>query len=246
MIQRLIIIVLLFATGLSPVSALDFYLDPDTLQGSTGGHVTLSGQITASGLMRSFTVYLAYDTNVIALVPPPVAGPVIAGHAGLQFNYFDHAPIHTDLLEVTGTIFGNALWQGPGELFHLQFELRDCADAPITAPFAPFFLDGNNNVVPTTFAPAIVGVCPRVPAAPTHLVINASAASNITLHWNAVFLDTLNRPLFNAPSYRVQAQQILPIVLPEIIVTVTADTFTVVPAIPADQSWNFRVSAFTP
>jgi hypothetical protein len=240
-----LIIALLFCLTL-PALALDFYFDPDTLQGNLGQQLTLSGRITGSAPLRSFTVYMAYDTNVIDLVPPPVAGALIAGHSGLQFNYFDHAPIHPTLLEITATIFGADLWQGPGELFQLTFELRSCADAPITAPFVPFFLDGVGSVVPVTYFPAIIGVCSRVPRSTSTLVIYPDTGTQVTLRWQAVRLDTLNRPLFALPTYRVLGQSLLPVIGPEVVITITSDTTVTHPIGPTDASWNYRVTTLTP
>ncbi|MBI5060519.1 hypothetical protein HZB60_12155 [candidate division KSB1 bacterium] len=229
-----------------PALSLDFYLDPDTLQASAGQEVTLSARITASDLLRSFTVYLAYDTNVIDLIPPLLPGPLVAGHSGLQFDYFDHAPMHPTLLEVTATIIGSDLWQGPGELFQLTLATRTCGDAVMTAPFAPIFLDGGGNAVPVAFAGAIVGVCPRVPQPASNLTCYQNLGPTVILRWHEVLLDTLQRPLWSAPIYRVLGQQMLPVPEPEVVLTETADTVASNTIGMDGQSWNYRVIVLTP
>jgi hypothetical protein len=205
--------------------AIDLFLTPDSIQGLAGQVVTLSGEISATDLMRSFTVYFEYDTNRVDLFAPPMAGPVIAGHVGLQFNYFDHAPILPTLLEVTATVFGTDFWQGPGVLFQAQFLLRDCGDVPITAPYEPFLISAVSTYPPATFTPTAVLICDRVPQPPSQLVIYPAAPTAIRLNWDAVRFDTLNRPLLAIPVYQIERQAIQPVLGPLTVIAVTPDTF---------------------
>ncbi len=205
--------------------AIDFFFVPDTISGGVGDTVELSGQIGTSDLMRGFTVYIAYDTNWIDLSAPPVAGTLIAGRNGLNFNYFDHVPIHPDRLEIGGTVFGTDFWAGPGELFRVRFVLRTCTDAPLTSAGAPFFVDANGAYPPVTFHPAVVLICPRIPAAVGGLTIYPLGSSSVMLRWPEVTTDYLNRPLYTAPHYVIFRQQIQPIELPVQNVASTSDTY---------------------
>ncbi len=205
--------------------AIDVFFVPDTIAGNTGQVVQLSVQISATAPMRGFTVYMSYDTNRFDLYDAPTPGPVIAGHSGLQFNYFDHAPFLPDLLEVTGTIFGSAFWNGPGELFTLRFILRGCGDEPITAPYAPFFVAADDTYPPGVFYPALVMICDRVPQPANGLTVHPDLPGNVILRWLPVTQDTLGRPLFSPPLYAVYRQQILPSELPPVNIATVTDTF---------------------
>jgi hypothetical protein len=204
--------------------ALDFFFVPDTSAGNIGETVLLSGQIGDSPLMRGFTVYMAYDTNVIDVSEPPVAGSLISGHSGLQFNYFDHAPFEPNLLEIGGTIFGTDFWQGPGELFQVRFALRQCAVEDVVAPYAPYFLAADGDHPTVTYHAATVIVCPGLPMSPSGLTVYPNSPSSVQLLWPAVALNFAGQPLPSAPVYRIYRQQILPSVLPVEIIATVADT----------------------
>ena len=208
--------------------AIDFFFVPDTVMGDVGDTVELSGQISASDLMRGFTVYLVYDTNVIDLSAPPVAGSLIANQEGLQFSYFDHVPIHPDRLEIGGTVFGEDFWAGPGELFHVRFVLRTCADAPITLLEYQHFVDASGGYPTVTFYPAVAMICPRIPAEVAGLTIYPAGA-DVILRWPDVTADYLGRPLLVDPTYLIYRQQILPTELPVMNIASTADTVFVEP-----------------
>jgi hypothetical protein len=226
----------------TPGRALDFFFQPDTTIGNVGQTVLLSGQIGASPLMRGFTVYMAYDTNTIDLYEPPEPGTLIAGHSGLDFNYFDHAPFAPNRLEIGGTIFGTDFWQGPGELFRVRFLLRRCADAPITAPFPPFFVDASEGFPPVIFYPAAVFVCERVPQSPQELTIHPDSPTSVILRWSPVTQDIFGRALFAPPSYRVTRQQILPFIMPvETVATVSSLFF--VESLAAGDEYTYEIIA---
>jgi hypothetical protein len=227
MVARLAWIMLLIAelTLCRAASALDFFFSPDTASGNTGQTVLLSGQIGASALMRGFTVYMAYDTNLIDLAEPPVAGSLIANRQGLQFNYFDHAPFEPDVLEIGGTIFGTDFWQGPGELFRVRFTLRQCAIQEITAPYAPFFIAADDTYPTVAYHPATIVICPDMPASPQRLTVSLESPSTIRLLWNSVSLNILGQPLPSAPMYRIFRQRIQPSQLPLENIATVADTF---------------------
>lgn len=226
---KIVISMTLLGSFACRANAIDFFFAPDTISGGVGDTVELSGQIGTTDLMRGFTVYIAYDTNGIDLSAPPVPGTLIADRNGLNFNYFDHVPIHPDRLEIGGTVFGTDFWSGPGELFRVRFVLRMCTDAPLTSAGAPFFVDANGMYPPVTFHPAVVLICPRVPAAVGGLTIYPFGSTAVMLRWPAVTADYLNRPLFTSPHYVVLRQQVLPIELPVQNVASTSDTSFVDP-----------------
>ena len=225
--------------------AIDFFFAPDTSTGEIGQTVLLSGRIGPSDLMRGFTVYMAYDTNVIDLSEPPVPGALIADRQGLQFNYFDHVAIHPDRLEIGGTVFGSDFWAGPGELFQMRMLLRSCADAPITSAGAPFFVDANGNYPAVTFHPAVVLVCARIPAAVSALTIHP-VSNSVILRWPAVTTDYLGRPLFTSPSYAIYRQQILPNELPPENIGITNTTLYVDPLNTGASYSYYLITLTTP
>jgi hypothetical protein len=143
----------------SSAAAFDFFFVPDTNSGQIGDTIVLSGCISSSDLMRGFTVYLAYDTNLIDLAAPAIAGSLIADRDGLNFGYFDHDYI-PDALEVYGTIMNPSVdfWSGPGELFQLSFELRANGETSIAAPYPSLFVDSEGGFPPVTFYPATVTI----------------------------------------------------------------------------------------
>jgi hypothetical protein len=158
--SRTVLLILILWTCLSfPRTglAIDFYFEPDTAFGEVSETVLLSGRIGPSELMRGFTVYMEYDTNLIHLAEPVLPGSLIVDREGLSFGYFDHDYL-PDLLEVYGTVMSPSVdfWAGPGELFQLRFELRMCGDAEITAPHPPFFVDAQGGFPPVTFHPAMI------------------------------------------------------------------------------------------
>jgi hypothetical protein len=208
----------------SPCLAIDLFFTPDSANGDVGQSVLVSGNIGASALMRGFTVYMAYDTNIFDLSEPPVAGTLIANHQGLQFNYFDHPAFEPEVLEIGGTIFGTDFWQGPGELFRMRFTLRQCRIEQITAPFAPFFVAADETYPTVTFHPATIVVCPGMPVAPTGLTIFPITAAAVRLTWSSVQVNVLGNPLPAAPNYAIYRQQILPSQLPPVLIVTVADT----------------------
>ena len=231
MILRCVLLLLSIALLLpSTAAAIDVFFVPDTTAGDVGQVIQFSVQIEATAPMRSFTIYMSYDTNRFDLYDAPTAGPVIAGHSGLQFNYFDHASILPDLLEVTATIFGTDFWSGPGELFTVRFILRSCGSEPITAPFPPFFVAADDTYPPGTLLPALIRICPPPPPqAASNLVIYRYDPSSVILRWNPVTLDSLGNPLPEPPAYHIVRQQVLPSLLPEAILATVPDTFYVDP-----------------
>lgn len=204
--------------------AVDFFFQPDTANGNVGDTVTLAGRIGPTELLRGFTVYMAYDTNVIDLAAAPVPGTLIAGRPGLDFRYLDHVPVAPHRLEISATIFGSSFWAGPGEIFRARFVLRRCADQDIVAPSNPFFLSSTGVSLPVTYDPASVLICPRVPAAPLFLTIAAAPLPWVTLYWQPVATDTLGRSLLAPVEYRVFRQQVLPSLLPPVLVITLSDT----------------------
>ena len=202
---------------------IDFFFFPDTTFGNVGDTITLSGQIGPSVPLRGFTVYMTYDTNVVDLVPPPTAGVLIAGRQGLQFNYFDHVPIHPDRLEIGATVFSTDFWAGPGEIFQMRMVLRSCQDAAIASAGAPFFVDAQGTYPQVIYDPAVVMVCPRIPAAVNGLTTYPQLTS-LVLRWPEVTTDYLGRPLLVQPTYAIFRQQIAPDLLPVVQVASTPDT----------------------
>lgn len=225
MAARLMCALLLIA-GLAfcqPVLAIDFFFSPDTSYGALGDTVSLSGQIGPSDTLRSFTIYIYNDTNRIDLAPPVMVGSLLAGHEGLQFNYFDHPPNAPTRLEIGGAIFGTDFWAGPGELFRLRFVLRACVDYEPAADVGFRHPDGSfvlGNYDPPTFL-----ICDRVPQSPAHLIIYVFPPGSVTLRWDGVRLDALGRPLLLPVSYQVYQQQILPSALPVVNIATVTDTF---------------------
>jgi hypothetical protein len=211
-----------FQSGL----AIDFFFEPDTAFGEAGDTILVSGRIGSSDSMRGFTVYIAYDTNLIDLAEPVVPGSLIAGRQGLNFGFFDHDYL-PDLLEVYGTIMNPSVdfWAGPGELFQLRFELRMCADAPMTAPYSPFFIDAEGGFPPVTFHPGLTAICGRVPLSTDSLTIEVVPPDSVLLRWPSVRQDTLGRPLFEPAEYAIFRQQMLPVPMPQVRIATVSDTF---------------------
>jgi hypothetical protein len=225
-LANLFLYTILLLFGCSPAMAVEFFFEPDTAMGSIGQSVLLSGKIGPSPLMRGFTVYMAYDTNIIDLAESPVAGTLIANQDGLQFNYFDHPAFEPNVLEIGATIFGNDLWQGPGELFRVRFSLRLCNVEHVSAPFAPFFVAADGSYPAVIYHPATVIVCPGTPVSPAGLTIYPNSESSVMLHWPRVRQNIAGQPLPMEPLYRINRQQILPVMLPvEVIATINDTSF---------------------
>jgi len=153
---------LLLSVGLSCSQtgfALDFFFVPDSSVGDAGDTILVSGWIGPSDSMRGFTIYMAYDTNLICLAAPVTAGHLIADRDGLNFGYFDHDYL-PDVLEVYGTIMNPSVdfWAGPGELFRLSLKLRSGGESSITAPYPSFFISGEGGFPPVAFHPATVTI----------------------------------------------------------------------------------------
>lgn len=224
--KNLALLLLLLTVKVASAQPYQLYLSPDSLFSNGGDTVTVSCMIGPSELMRGYTVYLAYDTNHVDLIAPPTAGALIAGHVGLQFNYFDHVPIHPDRLEVGATVFGTDFWAGPGELFQARFRVTGCNDWPIYAPFNPFLVSATGSLPPSTLTGAAVFACERVPQSPDSLTI-VWVPAGVSLRWKPVTLDTLGRNLIVPPLYEIYRSQILPTELPFFVIGSTpATTYT--------------------
>jgi len=227
-VMLLMLTVLLFLCVPQQGLAIDFFFAPDTALGDAADTVWISGCIGPSDSMRGFTVYMAYDTNLIRLAQPVTPGSLIVGRTGLNFGFFDHNYI-PDVLEVYGTIMNPSVdfWAGPGELFRLGFKLRQCGDAPITAPYPPFFVDAHGGFPPVTFHPGTIFICDQVPQPPHELTIQPGPPDSVILRWSPVVQDTLGRPLILPAYYEVVRQQILPTEEPPAIIATVSDTFFV-------------------
>ena len=222
--------------------AANFYFAPDTSHGDVGQTILVSGMIDSTALMRGYTIYMTYDTNVVDLAEPPVVGSLLAGHEGLQFNYFDHAAFLPNALEITATIFGTALWQGPGELFRARFVLRQCGAPQMTAPYPPFFIAADNTYPTVTYHPPAILICSLIPAHPQDLTIYPDSSFGLRLFWNTVTQDTNGQTLPNAPAYQIYRQQMIPSPQPEVIIATVSDTSYEDSTIQ-DGEWIYHVSA---
>lgn len=240
---KIAVLPLLFVLSLSrDCFGLDFFFEPDTADGDVGQIVQLSGRIGASQLMRGYTVYMEYDTNVIDLYEPPVAGSLVAGLPGLQFNYFDHAPFEPTLLEIGATVFGTSFWQGPGELFRIRLLLRNCGTESIVPPFPPFFVAADDTYPPVDYHPAIIFICPLVPQPPARLTLFRNSLQTVQLTWSAVHLDTLNHPLNTDPFYNILRWQVQPVPGPILVIGSTTDT-TFADSLNGTIQYNYQVKA---
>ncbi len=238
------LLVLLLILVSSSVYGVDFYFVQDSTYGGLGDTVTLSGRIGPSDTLRSFTIYLYNDTTLIDLVPPATAGSLIAGHSGLQFDYFDHPPNAPHRLEIGGTIFGTDFWAGPGELFQVRFVLRGCGDVPLPADVG--FRRPNGTFILGNYDAPVFLICDRVPASASELVIYRNNPVSMILHWGAVTQDTLGRLLLGPPEYLVYRQQIEPLLLPPVLIATVSDTFYVDPLDAADENVYHVVTQSSP
>lgn len=221
------VLLLMMMAGLAQprlAAAIELSFAPDSSFADIGQTVLLSATIGATESLRSFTVYLQYDTNLVDLSEPPVAGTLLAGHPGLDFRYLDHVPSQPNWLEIGATIFGDNLWAGPGELFRIRLIMRNCADVELAAPFGIVFRTPDGTFVTGDYNPPTIFICNRVPLPPAALTVYPSSQDTVTLRWSAVTHDTLGRLLFAAPLYRVFRQQITPILLPAINMATVSDT----------------------
>lgn len=234
--RSLAIAVIALVCTFVPASATEMYFQPDSSFGAIGDTVNLSAWITSSDTMRGFTVYLIYDTNLVELAAPPVAGSLIAGLTGLDFRYLDHVPSAPGWLEVGATIFGTSFWAGPGELFQMRMVFRGCGDVPITASFSMRRPDG--SYVPCTFNPPEFLICDRIPQAPDSLTIFSDGNTNV-LRWKSVTLDTLGRALIVPPLYRILRNQLAPAVLPYVVIDSTLSTSFIDVTINGDIEWYY-------
>lgn len=203
-------------------AAFDFFFLPDTSRGNMGDTVTVTGRIGPSDTLRSFTVYLFYDTNAVDLVRPPLPGALIAGRAGLDFRYADHIPAAPNRLEIGATVFSTDYWAGPGELFIARFALRRCGDETMAG--SPGFRRPDGSYIPGVFDPPMFLICPRVPQSPRELTIYQTTSDSLELRWNPVVFDELGRMLLVPPEYRIFRQQMLPAPLPPMLIGSTGST----------------------
>jgi len=194
--------ILLFVLTIGQPSALatEMYFTPDTVNADIGDTIMFSANITASDTVRSFTVYLTYDTNEVDLVVAPTPGALLVGRPGLDFRYSDHIVAAPEWLEVGATIFGNSFWAGPGELFQFGLVVRDCGVLPITASFSLRAPDG--TFMPGTFAPPALFMCEAPPVAPDSLTIFWTG-SDAQLRWKAVTKNIFGQILTQPPMYYI-------------------------------------------
>jgi hypothetical protein len=207
---RFLLILLVFALSalFKRAEAVELFFLPDTSFGQIGDTVTLSALMTASDTVRSFAVYMVYDTNLVDLASAPVPGALVAGRAGLDFRYADHVPAAPDWLEVGATVFSTDYWAGPGELFQVRFVFRGCGDVSMTADVG--FRRPNGTFIPGTFNPPEFRICGHVPQNTSMLTIREFSVNSIILRWYSVTLDTLGQPLPPPVLYIVYRQQIEP------------------------------------
>lgn len=195
----------------NPACAAGMYFEPDTSFAQIGDTILFSAYMTASDTVRSFNVYMVYDTNDIDLVVAPAPGSLIAGRPGLDFRYNDHIPAAPNWLEVGATLFSTAYWAGPGELFTFGLVMRECGQVPISGSFSNRRPDG--SFMPGTFSPPGLFVCTQLPLAPDSLTIfwNGTAAH---LRWKEVILGTFGVPLPDPPRYVIYRAEEMPANVP--------------------------------
>lgn len=194
----MIMLCAMICAGFDRAGATEMYFQPDTAVVALGDTVTFSAFITASDTVRSFTVYMVYDTNDVDLVGAPTPGSLITGLPGLDFRFADHIIAAPNWLEVGATVFGTTYWAGPGEVFQFSLVMRDCGVIPMTGSFS--MRRPNGAFIPGTFTPPALLVCDAAPVAPDSLTIfwTGSAAH---LRWKAVSLNEFGFPLPNPPAY---------------------------------------------
>lgn len=212
------ILLLLLTAGLPSVWAAEMYFTPDTVNADIGDTIVFSANITASDTVRSFTVYLTYDTNEVDLVSAPTPGALLVGHPGLDFRYSDHIIAAPEWLEVGATIFGNSFWAGPGELFQFGLVVRECGVIPIVGSFSLRAPDG--TFMPGTFAPPALFMCEAPPVAPDSLTIFWTG-SGAQLRWKPVTENIFGQTLAQPPMYFIFRADELPELFPFAVIDST-------------------------
>lgn len=229
----LIAFLISLSIGMEPAHSTEMSFDPDTVNADLGDTITISAYITSSITVRSFTVYLTYDTNDVDLVNAPVPGALITSLPGLDFRYSDHIPAAPDWLEVGATIFGNTFWAGPGELFQLSLVVRECGALPMSGSFSLREPDGTFH--PGDFSPPALFMCDAPPTEPDSLTIfwTGTAAD---LRWRPVTLNTFGQTLAQPPMYYIyRADDVSPFV---IIDSTMATVYTDL-TVPADNQFYY-------
>lgn len=214
-------IVLTVCAFTDDVKATEMYFQPDTAYAQLGDTVSFTAYITASETVRSFTVYMTYDTNEVDLVGAPTPGALIAGLPGLDFRYADHIIAAPAWLEVGATVFGTTYWAGPGAVFQLRLVMRECGLIPMTGSFGLRRPDG--SFIPGTFSAPRLFVCDPVPQTPDSLTIFWNG-SDAQLKWKPVTLSTFGFPLPSPPSYVIYRAEELPSQLPFAPIDTTTST----------------------
>ncbi|MBL0060775.1 MAG: hypothetical protein IPP40_04615 [bacterium] len=194
------ILLFVLTTSLPSVWATEMYFTPDTVNANLGDTVMFSANITFSDTVRSFTVYLTYDTNEVDLVVAPTPGALLVGRPGLDFRYSDHIVAAPEWLEVGATIFGTSYWAGPGEIFQFGLVVRDCGVLPITASFSLRAPSG--TFMPGTFAPPALFMCEAPPITPDSLTIFWTGSES-QLRWKAVTENIFGQTLTQPPMYYI-------------------------------------------
>jgi hypothetical protein len=218
------VFLVMISWGVPAVWAVDFFFEPDTIFATVGQTIQLSGRIAPTSPLRSFTIYMAYDTNRIDLADAPTPGALVAGRQGLNFNYLDHRPILPDLLEITATVFSRDFWSGPGDLFYARFQVRQCGVVEISAIYPPVFIDSSGAFPPVHYSSAWFVICGQVPQDPRELTAIAGSENTVTLRWNPVHQDTAGNPLFGVTDYLISREILLPNPVPPTIIAYATDT----------------------
>jgi hypothetical protein len=212
--------------------ATEMYFQPDTTYAQIGDTILFTAYITASETVRSFTVYMTYDTNDVDLAVAPTPGSLIAGLPGLDFRYADHIIAAPEWLEVGATVFGTTYWAGPGAVFQFGLVMRECGDIPMTGSFGLRRPDG--SFIAGTFTAPRLFTCDPQPENPDSLTIFWTGTDAL-LKWTPVSLSTFGYPLPSAPSYIIYRREELPTQTPYApIDTTTATTYLDV-APPGDK-----------
>lgn len=219
--------------------ATEMYFQPDTSYASIGDTILFTAYITASETVRSFTVYMTYDTNDVDLVGAPTAGTLIAGLPGLDFRYADHIIAAPAWLEVGATVFGTTYWAGPGAVFQFRLVMRECGLIPMTGSFGMRRPDGS-FIAGTFNAPELL-VCDPVPQEPDSLTIYWNGA-DAQLRWKPVTFSTFGFPLQSAPSYVIYRMEELPSQTPFAPIDTTTST-TYLDIAPPGEAHMYYVKA---
>ncbi|MCB9365887.1 MAG: hypothetical protein H6508_01675 [Calditrichaeota bacterium] len=221
--------------------AVLMYFSPDTTVAAAGDTIHFSVLMTASDTIRSFNVYLTYDTNDLDLAIAPQAGSLIQGLPGLDFRYNDHILAAPDWLEVGAVIFGSSSWVGPGELFTMGLVMRECGVLPMTGSFGMRRIDG--AYIPGDFLPPALYICDAPPLAPDSLTITWDG-TGASLRWMPVELNTYGLPI-PAPSYIILRSEEMPNEFPLTPIDTTVATIYVDSTAPGILH-RYVVKAFLP